>query len=456
MSDSSGPREPVSASSAIVSTATASAVIMACGVVTGLIAARSLGPAGRGQLAAITAWATTLLWMGDFGLPDAVAYASASERRLRDRVWTTAQLLAIVFGLFVTLVGWWTFPFVFTGDNAGLVTGAQWYLALFAVPSLGATAAFTWLQGVGRMHAFNISRATVPVVNAVGMTLLLTAGDRSVLHFAAVLLIGNASAWLAAAAYGPVRSMGTAPPSRPLARQMLEYGARMQWGNWSNLANVRVDQLLLSIFASPASLGLYVVGLGYANLLLTIPNTTAMAMWPGLVAACHAGDAPTYLTRWYRRLLWVSLAAAVCLAAASVVVLPLLFGRAFTSAVPLAVLLVPAAVCLGMNEILLGAFQASGRPDIASVSQVIGLTVTIAALATLFPRWGVYGVATASLLSYSATHLYLLRRAFDTFGVTLRSLVVPTPDDVDALRTMRAAIAHRWQTALQRPAGLNS
>lgn len=449
-------QDPKSSYSAIVSTATASAVIMACGVVTGLIAARSLGPDGRGQLAAITVWTMTFLYAGDFGLPSAVGYVAASEQRDRDRVWTTSQALAMLAGLFVTLVGWWIIPFVFTGDRETLVPVARWYLALSVVPSLGASLAHTWLQGIGRMRAFNLSRPTAQLVSAAGMVILLIAGVDSVAHFAAVLLVGNAAGWLVATSLGPRRRALAAPPSVPLARRMLGYGVQAQWGNWAIVANERLDQLLLSIFTSAASLGLYVVAFNYAMLLHAITNTAAMAMWPGMVAAHQAGVARAYIILWYRRVLWATLAAAVVVAASSVVVIPVLIGRAFSSAVPLAMLLVPAAILLGLNEILSGAHQGSGRPEVVSASHVIGLIVTIAALAALLPRYGAYGAAVASLLSYGTTHVFLLRRTVVTFGIPARSLVIPTHEDWDALRAMGVAFAQRGEAATQRPAGLDS
>ena len=82
----------------------ATAVIMACNVITGLIAARSLGPTGRGELTAITVWAATLLYAGTLGLPEAVAYCAAAERKLRDLIWATGQAAALALGLGISTI----------------------------------------------------------------------------------------------------------------------------------------------------------------------------------------------------------------------------------------------------------------------------------------------------------------------------------------------------------------
>src|SRR6188474_2981982 len=121
----------LSPGAAVFGTATATAVILGCGIFTGLIAARSLGPAGRGELAAITTWASVLLFAGTFGLPEAVAYFAAADRASRDRVWTTGQAGALVLGLLVAAIGWWAIPAAFGADDAALAGAIRWYLILF-------------------------------------------------------------------------------------------------------------------------------------------------------------------------------------------------------------------------------------------------------------------------------------------------------------------------------------
>jgi len=215
---------------------------------------------------------------------------------------------------------------------------------------------------------------------------------------------------------------------------MVHYGARVQFGNWANVANMRLDQLLLSLFAPAASLGLYVVAVSYASVLLMVPVSAALVMLPEVVRQHQAGAARACLERWCRGVLWATCVGGAVIAPLGVVAVPALFGRAFQGAVPLAALLVPATVMLGMNQVLSTAFRGIGRPEIASTSEVVGVAVTIAALAALLPRYGVYGAATASLLAYSASHLYLARKAVIVFEGDVRSLYIPTRDDLTALR----------------------
>jgi O-antigen/teichoic acid export membrane protein len=435
-------------SKAVLGTATATAIVLGCGVVTGLIAARSLGPDGRGQLAAVTVWASTLLYAGTFGLPEAVAYFSAANPAQRASVWMTAQAFAALLGGAITAIGWWLIPIIFPGPaNAVLAETIQWYLLLFAVPCLLSLCACAWLQGVGRLDAFNVSRTTVHVVNACGFVLLLLTDDGSVWHFAAAMLVGNAATWILASVLGPRSFDGAPRVSTTLAGRMFHYGARVQVGNWSNAANVRLDQLLLSLWAAPASLGIYVVAVTYANVVLTLPGSAALVMLPEMVSEHRRGAARECMERWYRRLLWTSAAAALVIGVSGMYLLPLLFGADFSAAVPLLVLLAPATVLLGMNQILSTAFRSVGRPEVGSTAELVGLFVTAASLVALLPRYGMYGAAAASLLAYAASHVYLLRRAAIDFESRMRSLCVPTRDDLSAGLHAAAAALRRTSSA---------
>lgn len=419
---------------AIVTTGAATAMILGCGIVSGLIAARSLGPTGRGELATITVWASVLLYAGTLGLPEAVAYFSAARGSERERIWTTGQIAALALGLVVTIAGWWLIPAIFAARNATLVQSIRWYLVLFAIPGCASLCASAWLQGAGRLRAYNISRSSIHFINAGGAVVLLAAGDHSVAHFAAVTLIGNLAGWIVAAGYGPWQSAGAAPASTEIARRMFHYGFRVQVGNWSNAASVRLDQLLLSVFAPASSLGLYVVAVTYSNVLQTIPSSAAMVMLPQIVRQHEAGTAGACAERWYRRALWTTVLGAVVLAATAVVLLPALFGSAFVDAVPIVMVLVPATIILGMNQLLSTAFRGVGRPEIGSASELIGVVVTLVALGVLLPRYGALGAATASLAAYASSHVYLLRQARSILGGAPKSLYMLTRDDMSALR----------------------
>lgn len=422
--------------SALAGTGATTLLVVICGMATGLASARVLGPEGRGELFVLTLWASTFLYAGMFGIPDAVAYRTAADPQRRVQVWTTGQMLALLLGVLATGVGWWVLPALLTGPSVGLVPASRLYLLLFLLPGLSSHCAVGWLQGRGDLKSFNVTRLSVPLVSTIGMAALWLAGVTSIGAFAAALLAGNATGWLLGIGYGPWRQGLSTKPDPALAKEMLGYGARVQFGTWSNLANAKLDQLILTVLIPAASLGLYVVAITYAALLTTLSSSASLVMLPDMIRRNGGGQAPECLAQWYRRVLWVVLAAGTLLLAAAGFIVPLLFGPAFTTAVPIVWILVPATAVLGMNQILSVAFRAIGRPGIASQAELVGLVVTVLGLWALLPRYGIYGAAFASLLAYSVIQCYLLVRIRTVLRLSGRDLWIPDKNDFAAARTV--------------------
>lgn len=66
-----------------VQSVAATAIVLLLGVTSGVIAARGLGVAGRGQLTAVVLWAAVLTALVELGLPTAFTYLSASRAHAR-------------------------------------------------------------------------------------------------------------------------------------------------------------------------------------------------------------------------------------------------------------------------------------------------------------------------------------------------------------------------------------
>src|SRR6266851_4167131 len=76
----------------------ASGLVQLLNVVSGIVIARSLGPAGRGELAAVLLWPALLASLSGLGTTDAITYLTARRpERTRD-VAATGLLLSLLQG----------------------------------------------------------------------------------------------------------------------------------------------------------------------------------------------------------------------------------------------------------------------------------------------------------------------------------------------------------------------
>ena len=88
----------------VAETALTNLMLGALGIMTGIIAARWLGPNGRGELAAIQMWPSVVASVAMIGLPEALVYFSAKHPSDSRRYLLTAGLLAfVVMPLFATI-----------------------------------------------------------------------------------------------------------------------------------------------------------------------------------------------------------------------------------------------------------------------------------------------------------------------------------------------------------------
>src|SRR3954454_18878470 len=90
-----------SLSSLVFFTSGTSVAIGALGLVAGALAARLLGPEGRGELAAIQTWPTCVATIAAVGLPEALVYFNS-----RNRKETAAYFVS---GMLLLLLGSWIF-----------------------------------------------------------------------------------------------------------------------------------------------------------------------------------------------------------------------------------------------------------------------------------------------------------------------------------------------------------
>jgi O-antigen/teichoic acid export membrane protein len=70
---------PLAANTVI--TATVNLVLAVLGMMSGVLAARLLGPHGRGELAAIQTWPGVIGTLAMLGMPEAIVYYSARDER---------------------------------------------------------------------------------------------------------------------------------------------------------------------------------------------------------------------------------------------------------------------------------------------------------------------------------------------------------------------------------------
>lgn len=386
-------------------------------LISGVLAARLLGPTDRGHLALIWTVALVITQLGSLGVPLAVTYdvarGDATLRSLvRDIGWPVANLILVVTGVHAVALAVLT--------SVSTVPSTPALLSLAVTPAiLIQLFALAAVQGRERFHLLNFLRTLPGVLYALDLV-VLWATDRATLT---TVTAGWVAAYLLAALASAVAAnrLARAEEARPEADAPASFGAMRKFGlralfGWASPAETfRIDQLAVGIALSAHSLGIYVAALAFTNLPRLFVQGLGLLAYPA-TAAAPAERVKRVVFRFTLLGSVISLATCGVLAAVADPMVRVAFGSAFSSAVgPLRILLVATAL-LSVRRILSECLRGAGMPGAGSRAEALSWVVLIPGVILLAGPYGLNGVAFALVGTYAVSLLALLFTAVRAFG----------------------------------------
>lgn len=371
--------------------------VMALGMVVSVVAARTLGPGGRGQYAAAAAFAALIVQFGNLGLHSANTYLVATDRTRLPALLGNTLVVGLGWG---SLLGGVAFLLSLTTDH-GIVEPELRLLTALTVPLL---LSFMLLQnlamGVERFDLFNrgeLTNATTTFVLMLAVTFLaaLTPASMMALCLAGPLL---GAIWLLTNLLRP----NGASFSGELFRRGLRYGWRPYALSVAAFAVSRTDLFVIASHMGDDDAGQYSVALTMAGLFSTFPAIVGQVLFPRL------GSLNDLDERWRqmrRTLLGLSLVVVVGAAAAALIATPLirlLFGAPFLEAVPVFRWLLVGAVLMAIHMVIVQYLNSLGYPVGVVVLWVAAALFNWQLNLALIPRHGLLGGAWASGITYAA------------------------------------------------------
>lgn len=394
--------------------------------ITGVIAARLLGPSDRGYLALILTVATTISQFGSLGLPLAVTFELSAGRTTIGALVRSIgppvarQIAAVTAGQAVAMV--------VLLQVSSVPTAAAWVSVAVVPLTLIQTFAVAAIQGTQRFGAMNVVRILPLGVYAIGLPALAIAGDVTLLSTTIVWVTAYGAGAIAgvvacrsardapapdgsaqdpAAADGPARGAAADTPAgdqsnvEPDLRAMRRFGLRGFLGWVSPTDTLRVDQLVVGLVLPARALGLYVAALAFTNL----PRFLAQGI--GLVAYPAVARAPDGPERRRAMIVYTAFGSGLSVMTCGVLALlsdPLVriaFGDEFGAASgPLRVLL-GATALLCIRRVVSDVLRGAGQEQRGSQAEAVSWIVLIPGLVLLADPYGLYGVAVTLAITYA-------------------------------------------------------
>lgn len=409
-------------------------LVQVASLASGMLAAHLLLPEGRGALALVVLWPSTLAYLFLLGLADSVLYHAAQARLAPRQVFAAGLWIGIGASALAVGVGWLVaIPLVFVGERSALRDLATVMLAIAPLHILGLVFQ-ELLRARLRLALWNALRVLLQLGYVAAILALVWLGQADVDGFALAFLASHLPPTVIALGVCVAAGWGGLAAPRAAFGAMFRYGLRLHAAAAVAQINLRLDQLLVGVALPPAALGLYVVATTLAQVTATFANSVALVAFPR-ACATPEGPARNELIGAYLRLtMALVLTATAALVFLAPLVLRLLFGPAFVEATDIVRLMATGVLPLCLKEFFVLALKAADRPRPLATAELVTLAVNAGLLTLAVPALGLMGAAATYVATRWITAAWLGWRVRADLRLSLRRLMTPRRDDVTLLR----------------------
>jgi O-antigen/teichoic acid export membrane protein len=389
-------------------------------LITGPLLARALDPIGRGEMALLLSPISLANMALTLGLPESLIWHSA--RGTISRRYAYQMALGGGFGCGVIGAALMIFfgPMLLTADQAHFA----WSLRLIAM-TLPITLTLAAFRGVvvGRQHFMyaNSERMSASLLRlaAIGI-FFLTGMLNPVLAAWTTVLSGIAGSVVLL--FPLTKQLDLPAISLVGGRSVACYAGSAALGTVGGFLMLRLDQIIMIPLTATEQLGFYAVAVSLAE----VPAAFVNAIRDLIFALGAERNEPAVAAQSCRLALTVFIP--ICAAAACVtpVVIPILFGKSFMPAVPIAQILFLGTVASAVSSLLGAGLMSLGHAGVRSLVQIGGAGITVLLTIVLVPRYGGMGAALGATLTYIITGTCIAFAYIRYTGVPVADCFIPS------------------------------
>jgi O-antigen/teichoic acid export membrane protein len=365
-------------------------------VFSAVILSRGLTPDDRGVYLGITLWNGFIFGLCDIGIYMATIYLwGKSKEQDRRNVFTTLLVWALGTSLICILTLMLCADWIIKDH----LDGTERFTAyLFFASSVGGPLT-SLLSGIlaaqQRFSMINLIRVGLPAILTTfwlsyfmfgTLSIAMCLATTSVIpSFGLILLIWQTRVYF--------KSLGRFRFS--IFRQAFWYGLRSHGGSVMNVLGNSTSQLM--VFAlTPSALAYYQTASSATGVIWAIPLAIGVTSFPNMVkedsALLHKK-----LCRYFRLTALSTLVGVILLGLAEPVLIPLLFGSLYVSAIIPGIILLPGALFGGLSNLLGGALSSTGRTLHNTVADLVLVGTTLGVMMLTLSNWGIIGAALSAL-----------------------------------------------------------
>jgi O-antigen/teichoic acid export membrane protein len=361
-----------------------------CTVIAGLIAgiatARTLGPQGRGEYFAVMTAAAIMAQACNFGLASSNVFLGARDRTRIGPLLVNSMALAAALAVAATaIVLLWGHPI---GNALGVPPSTLWAIGIIAAATLLWNLGASLLVAEERFAALNLWQVANAVL-AASVIVACALWRASVQAFllasatAALVTAAGLAATIASSALGPLRF------SPALIRTGVGFSIRAYCALSIAYLLQRSGVSLLVFAGGAQELGQYSIASQVADVLLIVPGSVGLVLYPMLVRQ----DQDLWPRVRSTALLTAASMLVLCVGAAVLapVILPLVFGVQYSGAAAALWGLLPSVLAYSIVSVLSQYLVARHYPWSVVMAWIAGLAAALLSGAVLTSSYGAVG-----------------------------------------------------------------
>src|SRR6266853_1588981 len=384
-------------SRANIGTFSTSLAIQFCGVITGILTARLLGPTARGELATAMLWPMILSNFGLMGCNWALAREVAANPRNESDWICAAVVVGFAAACLCLAIGYWSIPYLLPSDRRYLGSLAR--VCLLSIP-LGIFNQTLLAIEHGRMRwrRYNAVRASFFVFYVILICLIAVYGKAHVQWFVWAYLMSHALTAIVRLVIQR-ESFASGKVHAYECFRLLRRGLPYFWATASNLLTLQLDKIIVVSLMSAGAAGIYAVAVTFSNAQSSLGEALGITSFASLSNEKSIDQQGKILTETFRQATFTSVGLCLLLSCFVPFLIGPLFGQEFAQAIGPAVILTTSAALTTPSGILIQGLRGAGRPYPGLASQLLGTGVLAVSAALLLPKFGLMGMAWAVVLS---------------------------------------------------------
>jgi len=190
-------------------------------------------------------------------------------------------------------------------------------------------------------------------------------------------------------------------------KKLFSYGLGSYGNDLLGQFSFYIDQIIIAGLLRPADLGLYAVAVSLSRMVNFFSNSITVVLFPK-ASELSKEEAISLTFKAFRISTTFTLLGSLILMIIAPLVIPLLYGKDFNTALTVFRLLLLEVTISGGTLILAQTFMALGKPKFVSILQGVGLMLVIPLLFLLVPKFGLYGAGIAMLSSAVLRFIFII------------------------------------------------